>query len=127
MKLETQFDIKCANLAKEYLNGFPIKRKLRQYIKMFQVIILILTKENYKQYDLYIEDDMPVIAVELEYINQIRLNLCKCPYINCTTCEHLWFPKLIETLKTKLSGMRCTYILNKSVCTRNHSLIPKNR
>lgn len=104
IKLETEFDMKCAILAKEYLHGFPIKTRFRQYINMFQVIILILTKENYKQYDVYIEDGMPVIAVELEYINQIRLNLCKCPYINCSTCEHLWFPQLIDVLKTKLPG-----------------------
>lgn len=105
-KLKTKFDINCSILAKDYLNGFPLRKNLRLYFNKFQAVILILTKENHGQYDFYIEDDMPaaVVAVELDYVNEIRLNLRKCQYINCTTCDHLWFPRLIDILKTKLPG-----------------------
>ncbi|XP_052086622.1 uncharacterized protein LOC127723947 [Mytilus californianus] len=100
--LKTKYDIKSSILAKEYLNGFPIKRRLGMYVNMFQAVILTLTKDNYEQYDFYIKDDMPVIAVELDYLNEIRLNLRNFPYINCTTCKHLWFPQLVDTLKKKI-------------------------
>ncbi|CAC5417732.1 unnamed protein product [Mytilus coruscus] len=103
-KLKAKYDIKCTILAKDYLNGFPLKKRLGQYVNMFQAVILTLTMENYKQYDFYIKDDMPVIAVELDYLNEIRSNLRSYPYINCTTCEHLWFPRLVDTLKRKIPG-----------------------
>lgn len=102
--LERKYDIKCCILAEEYLHGFPLKRKLGHYFNTFQAVIISLTKENYEQYDFYIEDDMPVIAVELDYVREIRSNLRKYPYINCTTCEHLWFPKFLDTLRTLLPG-----------------------
>ncbi|CAC5417726.1 unnamed protein product [Mytilus coruscus] len=100
--LKTNYEMKCTILAKDYLNGFPLKSTLGMYVTMFQAVILTLTKENYKQYDFYIKDDMPVIAVELDYLNEIRLNMQSFPYINCTTCEHLWFPRLVDTLKKKI-------------------------
>ncbi|VDI18934.1 Hypothetical predicted protein [Mytilus galloprovincialis] len=99
--LKTRYDIKCSILAQDFLNGFPLKRVLSMYVNMFQAVILTLTKENHQQYDFYIKDDMPVIAVELDYLSEIRLNLRSFPYINCTTCEHLWFPHLLNTLKMK--------------------------
>ncbi|CAC5417728.1 unnamed protein product [Mytilus coruscus] len=108
-KLKTKFDINCAILAKDYLNGFPLRKSLGLYFNKFQAVILSLTKENHGHYDFYIEDDMPVIAVELDYVNEIRLNLRKCQYINCTTCEHLWFPRLIDIVKTKLPETTAVY------------------
>lgn len=97
-KLETKYDIKCTILAEDFLNGFPLQKRMGLYVNMFKSVILTLTQENYEQYDFYIKDDMPVIAVELDYVNEIRLNMQSCPYINCTTCEHLWFPQLVDTL-----------------------------
>lgn len=102
--LEEKFDIKCAILAKESMFGFPFVRRIRQYLNMFQAVIITLTKENYGEYDVYTEDDMPFIAVELEYINEVRTNLQKHQYIDCSVCEHLWLPRLIDVLSTKLSG-----------------------
>ncbi|VDI17064.1 Hypothetical predicted protein [Mytilus galloprovincialis] len=101
-KLKTKYDIQCSILAKDYLNGFPLQRRLGLYLSKFQAVIVTLTKENYKQYEFYITDDMPVIAVELDYLNEISSSLRKHPFINCTTCEHLWFPRLIDILKNKL-------------------------
>ncbi|XP_071144027.1 uncharacterized protein [Mytilus edulis] len=101
-KLKTKYDIQCSILAKDYLNGFPLQRRLGLYLSKFQAVIVTLTKENYKQYEFYITDDMPVIAVELDYLNEIGSSLRKHPFINCTTCEHLWFPRLIDILKNKL-------------------------
>ncbi|CAC5380206.1 unnamed protein product [Mytilus coruscus] len=84
--LEEKFDIKCAILGEEFMYA----------------VIITLTKENYGEYDFYTEDDTPFIAVELEYINEVRTNLRKYQYINFTVCEHLWFPRLNDILKTNL-------------------------
>lgn len=102
--LKAQYDITCAIPAKDYLYGFPLKSRLIQYLKKFKVIILTVTKANYADYYDYIESDMPIIAVELDYISHIRWTLWDCPYINCTTCQHLWLPRLVHTLKSKLPG-----------------------
>ncbi|XP_071144026.1 uncharacterized protein [Mytilus edulis] len=99
-KLKTKFDVNCAILSKDYLNGFPLRKSLGQYVHMFKAVIVTITKENHELYDYFIEDNMSVIAVELDYINEVRLNLRKCQHINCTTCEHLWFPRLMNILKT---------------------------
>lgn len=103
-QLKTKFDVNCAILAKDYLSGFPLRTSLRKYFNTFQAVLLTITKENHRLYEYFIEDDMPVIAVEIEHVNEICLNLRKCQYINCTTCEHLWFPRLIDIMKTKLPG-----------------------
>ncbi|CAG2228698.1 unnamed protein product [Mytilus edulis] len=59
-KLKTKYDIQCSILAKDYLNGFPLQRRLGLYLSKFQAVIVTLTKENYKQYEFYITNDMPV-------------------------------------------------------------------
>ncbi|CAC5402738.1 unnamed protein product [Mytilus coruscus] len=105
--LKTKFDVNCAILSKDYLKGFPLRTSLGQYFHIFQTIILTITMENHGLYDYFIEDNMQFIAVELDYINKVRLNLRKCQHINCTTCEHLWFPRLMNILKTKLPGKLC--------------------
>ncbi|CAG2237321.1 unnamed protein product [Mytilus edulis] len=103
-QLKAKFDLNCAILAKDCLNGFPLRKSLGKYFDICQAVIVTLTKDNYGQYDFYVADDMPVIAVELDYVNEIRLNLRKCPYIDCTTCEDLWFPQFIDIIKVKLPG-----------------------
>lgn len=103
-KLKAKFDVNCAILSKDYLNGFPLRKSLGQYVHMFKAVIVTITKENHELYDYLIEDNMSVIAVELDYINEVRLNLRKCQHINCTTCEHLWFPRLMNILKTMFPG-----------------------
>lgn len=103
-KLKTKYDIQCSILAKDYLNGFPLQRRLGLYLSKFQAVIVTLTKENCKQYEFYITNDMPVIAVELDYLKEVSSSLRKHPFINCTTCEHLWFPRLIDNLRNKLPG-----------------------
>ncbi|XP_052086387.1 uncharacterized protein LOC127723685 [Mytilus californianus] len=100
--LKAKYDITCAIPTQNYLYGFPLKHRLFQYLNKCQAVILTVTEANYAQYESYMDDKMSLIIVELDYISEIRRKLWKFPYINCTTCEHLWFPRLIDTLKTKL-------------------------
>ncbi|XP_052086378.1 uncharacterized protein LOC127723680 isoform X2 [Mytilus californianus] len=100
--LKEQYGITCAIPAVDYLHGFPLKRRLNRYLKNFKVVILTVTQKNYTEYYDYIESEMPIIVVELDYISHIRWTLWDYPYINCTTCAHLWFPRLMDTLKSKL-------------------------
>lgn len=102
--LEAQFEIKCAIPSKDYLFGFPLKNRMLQYLKKFQVVILTVTEDNHKHYQFNEDDKISLIVVELDYMSEIPRNMWKFPYINGTTCEHLWFPRLIDTLKTKLPG-----------------------
>ncbi|OPL21029.1 hypothetical protein AM593_06297, partial [Mytilus galloprovincialis] len=102
--LETKYDITCAILAKDYLYGFPLKTKLAMHLKMFQAGLVTVTKNNYKHYSHIINESMPLVGVEIDYVGQIPEELWQRPYINCTTCEHLWFPRLLDILRTNLPG-----------------------
>lgn len=48
--LKAKFDIKCAIPSKDYLFGFPLKKRMLQYLKKFQAVILTVTEENRQQY-----------------------------------------------------------------------------
>ncbi|CAG2228694.1 unnamed protein product [Mytilus edulis] len=100
--LKAKYDIKCAIPSKDYLYGLPLKDELLQYLNKFPAVVLTVTKENHHFYQPYFDDKTPLIVVELDYISEIPRKLWTFPYINCTTCEHLWVPQLINTLKTKL-------------------------
>lgn len=73
------------------------------HLKMFQGLVTV-TKNNYKHYSHIINESMPLVGVEIDYVGQIPEELWERPYINCTTCEHLWFPRLLDILKTSLPG-----------------------
>lgn len=102
--LKAKYDLKCAVPSNDYLFGLPLKDKLLRYLDKFQAVILTVTKENHKQYKGYMDNDISLIVVELDYISKIRTKFWELPYINCTICEHQWFPRLINILKTKLPG-----------------------
>lgn len=104
--IEAKFEIKCAIPGKDFLYGFPLKKKLCMQFELLSAVITTVTNNNYKQFAHFIDQNTnkPLVCVELDYVMRVPEELWQRPYINCTTCEHLWFPRLIDTLETELPG-----------------------